>query len=69
MRIVTKAGTEETQVPVPPTHICKYVPGPGAALKNNFKSYGDAWLREGKWRKGGREKGSNCTVGEVWENV
>lgn len=54
---------------MPPTHICKYVPGPGAALKNNFKSYGDAWLREDKWRKGGREKGSNCTVGEMWENV
>lgn len=32
LRIVTKAGKEETQVPVPPTHICNYVPGPGAAL-------------------------------------
>lgn len=78
LRIVTKAGREGTmEVPVPPTHVCKYMPSPSGAVGYKitlcslvFGTRADKWLRGGEGREEGSEGGrerwcSGRNVGSV----
>jgi len=59
-------------MPMPPTHICQYVPAPGEAVGykitvrvNMFGTRADMWLRNGERRVEGRERWRNLkSMGE-----